>query len=482
MHHTIVMSDIHLSEVEPGTGAWMRHRQRPFLPDREIADMLGAVRKAVRGEELTLVLDGDVFDFDAPRVIDGHSVCHDLPRDADHGVPALALILDDHPLVVDALARVLDEGHEIVFVTGNHDILLTLPEVRAHLAARLCDAAMSLRAEDLGPSRASLSARIHFRAWMHITRDGIVIEHGHLYDPYCSYRYPMAPYANDKREIVATMGSLGTRLLVSRLGYFNPHDDRSVMLSKAGYLLHWARYYLVSRRSIALIWAFGVARVLGTLWRSREQPLRARHRGNILACARETGARIAAIARHARLIEPPAEGRLFRVARELWVDRVIIALLGVLLGIAWAALTPAPWRLLGALLPPLVFAAYDRAAPKPPLADTWLRVGRVMRKVAHIHGARAVVFGHTHTPEGAWEDGVFFGNSGSWSAATGGERGDEPRVGEHPFVWLKSDARGEIEGGLYAWVGGAIEPRNARAPSCHAAPEAFADTPASRAG
>ncbi|TKD06290.1 hypothetical protein [Polyangium fumosum] len=481
MHHTVVISDIHLCEVEPGTGPWMRHRQRAFLPDGELAGMLGALLDAVRGQRMTLTLNGDVFDFDAPRVIDGRSACHDLPRDADHGVPAIAAILDDHPIVLEALGRVLDEGHEIVIVSGNHDVLLTLPEVRAHLTARLCDAACALVARDRSPSaRAAIARRIHFRAWMHVTPDRVLVEHGHLYDPYCSYRYPMAPFDDGGREIVATMGSMGTRLLVSRLGYFNPHDDSSVMMTKLGYFLHWTRYYLFSRRWLALIWALGAARILGRLWRARRPFCRARYRGNVIACARETGERVAAVMRHARLFEPPAESRLLRVVRELWVDHVFVILVGAALGALFIGVVGLPLGLLGVIVPFLLFVLYDRLAPKPPLAETWLRVGRVMRSVAQIHDARAVVFGHTHTPEGSWEGDVFIGNSGSWSAATSGPDGT-PCIGEHPFVWLTSDDHGALTGGLYAWKRGAIVPRVVRAPQAEAPPRSevvlYCETP-----
>ena len=41
--------------------------------------------------------------------------------------------------------------------------------------------------------------------------DGIVIEHGNQYDYYCSFRYPMAPFGRDPREIQPTLGSLTAR-------------------------------------------------------------------------------------------------------------------------------------------------------------------------------------------------------------------------------------------------------------------------------
>src|SRR5262249_27657673 len=152
-----------------------------------------AARAKVRGDELCLVLNGDVFDFDAPRVVDGESVFHDLPRTAEHAVPAITAILDDHAVFVAALGRVLADGHEVAFVSGNHDVLLALPEVRAVIVDRLI-------ASLPPPARPAARSRILFRAWFHLTADGIVLEHGHQYDSYCAHRYPMAPFCADQKR------------------------------------------------------------------------------------------------------------------------------------------------------------------------------------------------------------------------------------------------------------------------------------------
>src|SRR5262252_9536939 len=141
MRHTVVISDVHLCEIERSSGLWMRYRQRPFSPDGAIAEMLSDVLAEVEPGSLTLVLNGDVFDFDAPRVKDGRSVFVDEPRTPDRAVPHLDAILDDHPVFVAALARLIAERHRIVFVSGNHDVELTLPSVRERLRERLVDAA-----------------------------------------------------------------------------------------------------------------------------------------------------------------------------------------------------------------------------------------------------------------------------------------------------------------------------------------------------
>lgn len=452
MAHTVVISDIHLCEVERTNGLWMRYRQAAFSPDSELAAMIAELRRQVRGEPLTFVLNGDVFDFDAPRVIDEESVFHDLPRTAENAVTMMGAILDDHPIVIDALGQLLAEGHTVVFISGNHDVQLTLPAVRALLTSRLVAAASanSVRSDE---GDEALRARVAYRAWFHKTDDGIVIEHGNQYDAFCSYRYPMAPFGRDTREIQPTMGSLATRNLISRMGYFNPHVDSSFMLSAPGYLLHWARYYLFSRRSLALAWMHGAVRTLLELLRVRDPGTRVRRRENIATAAKETGAPLGRVARHARLAQGPAEDRLDLVIRELWVDRAALLSAVVLVGLVWFMVASGP-LLAGMALAPMLFVGYEFFVPKTPLDATWRAVQRAARKVADIHRAKAVVFGHTHQPEGVWNGGVFLGNTGSWSAAFKDLACTQPLFEARPVIWLKSNAAKQISGGLATWKDG----------------------------
>lgn len=450
MHHLVAISDVHLSEVEPGTGLWMRYRQKAYAPSAEIAAMFEELLRRVRGDELTLVLNGDVFDFDAPRVHQGESVFHDHPRDAEHSVPAITAILADHPEIVDGLARVLAEGHEVVFVSGNHDAQLTLPEVRAavrdSIARRACElTGNALSAEQLG-------RRIEFRAWFYRTREGVLFEHGHQYDSFCSFRYPTEPFGQHEGVIQPTLGSLGARLYMGRLGYFNPHVDATFMLSLRGYLGHWMKYYLFTARSQPWIWFSGALRTLHSLVAKRDPGSRERRARSLDVAARETGASLREVARHARLFAPPGEDVLWRCVRELWFDRVVVG--GLALGSVAAFLL---WqhRLLGVLATaaPAAMIAIELSQPKSPLEENWKKVQRRARQVARVHKARAVVFGHTHMPEGVWEEGVFYGNTGSWSAAYRDVACTEPISDERPLVWL-TFAEGVLAGGLYAWKNG----------------------------
>ena len=465
MRHLVAISDIHLSEVEPTDGLWMRYRQKPYTPAAQIAQMLDDLLDRVQGDELTLVLNGDIFDFDAPRVHQGESVPHDLPRSAEHAAPAIRSILRDHPEIVRGLARVLVQGHRLVFVSGNHDVQVTLPEVREVLRETLVTEALALLQEGRsanslhadGPSGQALSDRILFRAWFYLDEAGVVFEHGHQYDSFCSFRYPMAPFGKREGVIQPTMGSMLARLYMGKLGYFNPHVDASFMLSFGGYLRHWASYYLFTRRSQAWIWASGAARTLHSLIAHRDPGSRERRIDNIARAVRETGASARAIARHARLFAPPGEDTLWTVTRELWLDRALFAGAAAGLVAAWALSQRHTFGVLASLGPVALFAV-ELTQPKGTLEDNWRKVQRRARLVQKAHRARAVVFGHTHMPEGHWEDGVFFGNTGSWSAAYKDVACKEPLFDERPLVWLRvaegAPDRPVLSGGLCLWKKG----------------------------
>lgn len=451
MNHTVIISDIHLCELEKSDGLWMRYRQAPYCPDQELIAMLGELRRRVRGQRLSLVLNGDIFDLDAPRVVEGESQFHNLPRSAEHAVPMMAAILDDHPGVVQALGEVLADGHTVVLISGNHDVQMTLPEVRALLQGRLVEAARQAGGGD------GAEARVQFRAWFHRTEDGIVVEHGHQYDSYCSHRYPMAPFSDEPGVIQPTVGSLTARLLTSRMGFFNPHVESSFMLTAAGYAAHWARQYMLSKRSLLMPWLVGAVRTMAELLRVRQRPEEARHEASVAAAARETGVSEEQVRAHAALFERPAEENPARVLRELWLDRLALAGLAGALGATWLLFGSGAGAMAGAAVGPALFLGYEMSVPKPPLDETWVAVQRMARQVARVHGASAVIFGHTHHSEAVWEDGVFYGNSGSWSAAFRDLACTEPVEDSRPVLWLRSED-GQLAGGMMRWRAGAFEP------------------------
>lgn len=447
MRHTVVLSDVHLWESVPGDGLWMRYRQRQFFPDAAIAALLARLTRDVPPGDFELVLNGDTFDFDDP-------CAAEAPMTEAAAAACVGRILDEHPVLVEALARVVFAGHRVVFVAGNHDVQLAFPKVRACIVERIADAARRAT-PDHGPAARlrEVRPRVLFRAWFHRTRDGLHIEHGHQYDPYCAVRFPQRPFLSGTRTIQPTLSSLTMRHLMGRFGYFNPNVDGSFMLSLRGYLSHWARYYLFTRRSLVVAWLVGTARVVAelALAQPREEPEAALH--NLLATMRETGAGMEALSEHASRY---ARQDMLQMSRVLWVDRIaLVAAVACAAALAWAH--PVAGIALVAALAAVTAVVRGRLPPSD-LGRIYQRLEVTQREISRIHDARAVVFGHTHLPEGRWEAGVFVGNCGTWAPMFRDVACTRPLQRGNPFVWLRVGDHGVIDGGLYRVRDGEVAP------------------------
>ena len=334
--------------------------------------------------------------------------------------------------------------------------------VRAALRARI---AAALARAGLSSSRVdACMARVVIKGWFHRTDDGVLIEHGNQYDAYTSVPHPLWPVSSRRPTIQQTMGSLTMRYLIGRLGYFNPNVDESFLLSLGGYFAHWVRYYLFTRRSLALRWGLGTLMVATGLLRETEEKHAARDAVSLLCAVRETGCPPERVLRHAALEQPAA---LRRAARLLCLDWFAQGL-AVLIALAIARIDSTAGAV--ALTLALAFAVVCRVVlPDGQLGENYRAVREAQREIARIHGARAVVFGHTHLPEGRWEDGVFLGNCGSWSPMYLDIACTIPVQTAKPFVWLRSDGA-QLEGGLYRFDGASVTPGSAERPTVEAPP------------
>jgi UDP-2,3-diacylglucosamine pyrophosphatase LpxH len=181
MPSVLIVSDVHLSPVLPYS-PWMPYRQGIHSQDAALASLIDAQR----GE---IVLNGDIFDFDAPN-LDGWGYS---PYIESECVEAIARILDDHPLVVNVLRRAIARGCRATFIAGNHDAPVVLSQVRKIVTSRL--------------------GSVNYATWFYQTQ-GIHIEHGHQYDPLCALE-SMLPEP--------TVGSIAAHYVPVLLSSTNPH-------------------------------------------------------------------------------------------------------------------------------------------------------------------------------------------------------------------------------------------------------------------
>jgi len=450
---------VHLAEAEPSEGPWMRYRQRKFFPDGDFRRFVDHVLSTTpKGDEIDLVFGGDFIEFEGPRVVDGETRFVDTPRTEAESVETLDRVVRDHPEFFRAIADVVRAGHRVVFVPGNHDVQLTFPGVQQRLRQHL-----GLHVPEIPQDR--LNDRVRVRTWFFQTHDGVHVEHGNQYDAYCAFRDPLQPLTDtctgdtgaQRSEIQPTVGSVAFRHLISRMGYFNAYDERSYMLSVPKYFAHWAKHYLFSRRSLGATWFIGALRVVGTILAARP----AKKVAEILR--REAEATRTAFAEahrldrdwldnHAALFAEPADGDPHRLVRELRLDYMLLATIGVT-GMLVSAFKPrlGLWMAASAVV---AGVAHELIRPHRGVEAEYANIEQVARRIAKIYRARAVVFGHTHIPRCEAEDGVVFCNTGAWTPDAPGpdELDEERKPRARPIVWLHrpaDDHGAPIEGGLY---------------------------------
>lgn len=461
--HTVVVSDIHLSQAHPPTPddpEWMRYRTREFHPDRDFAALVDHLVARLGGDPIELVFNGDVFDFDAPWVKDGDSSSDEFEPD-DAGCSAqMRRLLADHEPFFRAIARALADGHRALFMAGNHDIELYWPGVRAALREELT----RLVADERPGVPFDAQSQVRFRAWFHVSDDRLYFEHGSQYDFLNNVRHAMLPVTRDKGRIHPVMGKLAFKRTGARMGYMNPYFEDTFYMGVFDHVSHFlTRYAFSARRHIGRVWARGALSTIFEIWRERHDA-HTYESARALAHA-ETGASLEAIDATHALAEPSAELTMIPIIRELWVDRVGLACVAAVVTMAVALLVgPLPGLATLALWVGLFFA-YERFVPKPELRAYDAAPPRVEQLFA-IHGVRAVCLGHTHRPYAKWLDDKVLANSGTWCPAFQDLACTKPVLAERPCLVFTTEGDA-LHGGLHWWSEGVLRPDEAH---CRPAP------------
>jgi UDP-2,3-diacylglucosamine pyrophosphatase LpxH len=392
----LVISDLHLGDEHVKNG----------LGD-ELVAFLDHHRGV--GRRYRLVVNGDMIDLVGVQVMPGDAgeVLGLHPDDHHYGLGGrahgalvkLAQVIERNRHVFDALGRFLGAGHEIAIVMGNHDAELHWPEVQELLRETLVQVA--------GPAARE---RLSFHPWFFF-EDGVAwIEHGHQYDPYCSFEDVLAP-ATDEEEIDPSLGALLPRYVGSRFA-----DPIHEAWGKGffGFLAFWVRQG--RDRVVAIGQAYiDVCRRMGQHWRARvPERLAARRalaRKRLRAVARRFGLAEEPLFELMALARPPVGVELSRIVRALMLDRLLLLLFGPVLLILPFLLAPwswLPWADLPviALLAVWSWIAGMAREPVDPTETMRATAGRIRERLQ----VPIVVMGHSHRPSA--EAGYF--NTGTW--------------------------------------------------------------------
>jgi len=458
---TAVISDLHLCEAEPvhpQFPLWKKYKTREFFFDSEFFDFLRHISKMSSGSEVELILNGDIFDFDSvldlpqepPFRITWLERRRGLASEESKSVFKFARILSDHAEFVEALRWFLLCGHRIVFVIGNHDLELNWPSVQKLLRDRL-----KLPTE--------YEENLRFCEWFYISNGDTLIEHGNQYDPYCVCHDPVNPYVvqYNRVEIRLPFGNIACRYMMNGMAFFNPHVDSAYIMSIAEYVKFFVKYMARAQPLLIWTWFWGavltlIKTVSDTLLPALRDPLRTEDRLEEIASKANATPRMARELKE--LSAPPATLRPMTVARELWLDRAFLILLGLLalfqlfLFIKQVYDISVFWMFIPVLVLVPFFLFYSRSIYsnveqyKEPQDD-------ILAMTSEITRVRRVVYGHTHEIRHEVIGAVDHLNPGSWSPAFLDIECTKP-IGQKSFVWIEPSSDGTRRAGVYQFRGG----------------------------
>lgn len=462
--HTLVISDLHLTEteeVDPRRPLWMRHKHREHHIDGCVARFLAHQRETLPGE-VELILNGDVFDFDAVRAIPEDPPFpvsflerrRGLAPEEDKSLFRIRVILEDHPVFLQALREWVLAGHRVVFVIGNHDVEMHWPSVQEAIRDALW----------LPPDR---QEAVRFCEWFYISGGDTLVEHGSQYDPYCVCPDPLHPYIviRGRVRVRVPFGDIAGKVMLNGMGLFNPYVESSFIKTLPEYAVFFFKHVIRVQPLLGWSWLWSaVATLVVSLSEGFRSPLRdpIRLEDREREAAGRANATPALLRALRELAAHPAVFRPWKVLRELWLDRAL--LLGLLVFASFELVgllnilgeVPLWWAfaLFAALVPP--FAFYARSVNSD--VTHMLRLIRTRLPVAmRIAGVHRAVIGHTHleshtrSEPDADTPATETLNTGTWSPAYEDVEYTRP-FGHKCFAWIRPGPEGDRIAALYEWT------------------------------
>lgn len=448
--YTAVISDLHLCEAEPVNEKfplWKKYKTEQFFFDDIFSDFLNHLVEKAGGEQVELVLNGDIFDFDSvmmlpedpPYELSLVERIRGLHPQEEKACFKIKVILDAHKAWLDALRSFVQKGHRVIFVIGNHDLQLHFERVQEIILEEL----------QLSGRETSL---VRFCEWFYISNKDTLIEHGNQYDPYCVCQDPINPFVKkfNRVELREPFGNLTIRFLINGMGYFNPHVNDNFIMSAGAYIRFFFRYMLRSQPLLVWSWFWSALFVLfetisNRMLPSIRDPLMVEEKSERIA--RKANTTPGVVRQLRTLAVSPAASHPWLLAKELWLDRALSLLFaGYLIvnlylflnqifdiSIWWVALP------LAMFLPPFLFYAGTVGSSVGAFSEPQ---ERVLMNSSWIAKVMRVVYGHTHIVRHEIIGGVEHLNSGCWSPAFTDVECTKS-VGQKTFVWIFPGKKGQ---------------------------------------
>lgn len=459
--HTVVLSDIHLTEAEPphpGNALWKRYKRPKYFVDHSFELLLGKLQAEIRDGPIELVLNGDIFDFDSVMMIPANPNFavnwverrRGLSSEEEKSRFKMRLILNDHAVWVKAVRDWVLAGHRVIFIIGNHDVELNWPSVQGDLMDAL----------DLP---ANIRDHVRFCEWFYVSNADTLIEHSNQYDDYCVTENPIHPTIQKGSKVIMRVpfGNLAARFIMNGIGLMNPHVDSSyIKESLWEYVIFFVRHVVRVQPFLAWTWFWSS---LVTLVYSLDEgfhpplidPLTVESRVDSIAAKANT---IPRVVRSLRAMHVhPAIFNPFKLLRELWLDRALLFAFGFFMALfAFSVLNLFThvsfwWWLLIFLGFMPFFVFYARSVSSELEKAVKVALGKVPT-LARIANVKRVVHGHFHVEMHQNVSGVEVLNTGTWSPAYKDVECTQP-YGKKVFAWIRpSDKDDGRKADLFEWL------------------------------
>jgi UDP-2,3-diacylglucosamine pyrophosphatase LpxH len=190
----VVLSDLHLGRGR-STRTGLYHPLETFFHDGDMRRFLAWVAADAqrRGKTVRVVFNGDTFDLLRTEIhpAEGETSRREFRfgRDPSPEVVGqqMAAIVAGHAVFIEALADLVADGHEVVFLPGNHDLELQWDSAQKPLIDAV---RRSLTFRALADVELCLG-RLSFAPWFVYEPGRLWLEHGCQYDPESAFHFPL---------------------------------------------------------------------------------------------------------------------------------------------------------------------------------------------------------------------------------------------------------------------------------------------------
>jgi UDP-2,3-diacylglucosamine pyrophosphatase LpxH len=457
---TAIISDLHLCDAEPvhpKFPLWKKFKTKEYFYDETFKQFLAHLQSQSGGESVELILNGDIFDFDSvvalpdkpPYRISWLERARGMFPQEPKSLFKIQQIIADHPIWFSALSDFVKSGNRVVFVMGNHDLELHYMKVQAEIIS-----AMNLSDQE--------RLHVRFNEFFYISNEDTLVEHGNQYDPYCVCQNPVNPLVQkfNKVEIRLPFGNLACRYMINGMGFFNPHADSNYIMSMKEYGSFFVNYLMKSQPLIVWAWFWGAMMTLAQSFSDRlrpelKNPLAIEDRVNEIARKANSTPRM--VRELAELRVHPASSDPMIIARELWLDRALLAVLAFLMTyilfmqIKLIFHISLFWMFIPLFLFLPFFIFYAKSIT-PKTVQYKEPKERILSIAGQITGTHRVIYGHTHVIRHEWVGEVEHLNCGTWSPAFLDVECTRP-VGKKAYVWIEPGASGARQAKVYEFLG-----------------------------